>query len=155
MVHSQLPDTILSFDLRDSNNHYKQAIFCLGLPVGLHLNYKYRISLKTRSEHMKPRVSQVLSIAVLTLGLAVGLGCAEGSERRGVDGSSADEVQPGFRIVGEISECAGGQWHDTLTGAVDNEMQRDAAAHQAAAVPGVKEVINNLQVAAPAALAGR
>ena len=37
----------------------------------------------------------------------------------------------------------------TLTGAVDNEMQRDAAARQAAAVPGVKEVINNLQVAAP------
>jgi hypothetical protein len=37
----------------------------------------------------------------------------------------------------------------TLTGSVDSEMQRDAAARQASAVPGVKEVINNLQVAAP------
>ena len=37
----------------------------------------------------------------------------------------------------------------TLSGAVDNAMQRDAAARQAAAVPGVKEVINNLQVVAP------
>ena len=34
----------------------------------------------------------------------------------------------------------------TLAGTVDNEAQRDAASRQAASVPGVKTVINNLQV---------
>ena len=37
----------------------------------------------------------------------------------------------------------------TLTGTVDNDIQREAAARYAAAEPGVKQVINNLQVAAP------
>src|SRR5579863_7290031 len=36
----------------------------------------------------------------------------------------------------------------TLAGNVDNEAQRDAASRQAASVPGVKEVVNNLQVGA-------
>ncbi|HZQ22492.1 MAG TPA: BON domain-containing protein [Terriglobales bacterium] len=39
----------------------------------------------------------------------------------------------------------------TLTGNVDTEIQRDAAARQASSVAGVKEVVNNLQVAAPPA----
>lgn len=34
----------------------------------------------------------------------------------------------------------------TLSGVVDNQAQRDAASRQAAAVEGVKEVVNNLQV---------
>jgi outer membrane biosynthesis protein TonB len=39
----------------------------------------------------------------------------------------------------------------TLSGNVDSEIQRDAAARQASSVPGVKEVVNNLQVAQPPA----
>jgi hypothetical protein len=38
----------------------------------------------------------------------------------------------------------------TLTGTVDNDAQREAAGRYAAAEPGVKQVINDLQVAAPA-----
>ena len=38
----------------------------------------------------------------------------------------------------------------TLSGNVDNDAQREAAARYAAAIPGVKEVVNNLQVGAPA-----
>jgi hypothetical protein len=38
----------------------------------------------------------------------------------------------------------------TLTGFVDNDAQRAAAASQAASVEGVKEVVNNLQVGSPA-----
>ncbi len=34
----------------------------------------------------------------------------------------------------------------TLSGTVDNDMQRTAAARYAAAVPGIKEVVNNLQM---------
>ena len=41
----------------------------------------------------------------------------------------------------------------TLSGAVDNENQREAAARYASSVEGVKQVINNLQVAPPAAQA--
>lgn len=39
----------------------------------------------------------------------------------------------------------------TLSGAVDNDAQRDAAAKYAASEPGVKQVINNLQVGTSAA----
>src|SRR5208283_3419602 len=40
----------------------------------------------------------------------------------------------------------------TLSGNVDNNAQREAASRQAASTPGVKEVVNNLQVGnAPAA----
>ena len=38
----------------------------------------------------------------------------------------------------------------TLSGTVDNDAEREAAAKYAAAEPGVKQVINNLQVAGPA-----
>jgi hypothetical protein len=38
----------------------------------------------------------------------------------------------------------------TLSGNVDNDAQRDAAARYAASVPGVKQVINNLVIATPA-----
>jgi hypothetical protein len=41
----------------------------------------------------------------------------------------------------------------TLSGTVENENQREAAARYAAAVPGVKQVINNLQVAPSTAAA--
>ena len=43
----------------------------------------------------------------------------------------------------------------TLSGAVDNEAERDAAAKYAASEPGVKMVINNLQVAPAQAAAQR
>ena len=41
----------------------------------------------------------------------------------------------------------------TLSGNVDNDAQRDAAARYASAIPGVKQVVNNLQVVGPAAAA--
>src|SRR5579864_5466831 len=34
----------------------------------------------------------------------------------------------------------------TLAGVVDNDAQRQAASRQAASIPGVKQIINNLQV---------
>ena len=41
----------------------------------------------------------------------------------------------------------------TLAGTVDNAAQRDAAARQAASIPGVREVVNNLQVGSSTAAA--
>jgi hypothetical protein len=43
----------------------------------------------------------------------------------------------------------------TIAGTVDNEAQRDAAARQAASVPGVREVVNNLQVGSSTATAAQ
>jgi hypothetical protein len=40
----------------------------------------------------------------------------------------------------------------TLSGTVDNEAQRDAASRYASSVPGVKQVVNNLQVAPATAM---
>jgi hypothetical protein len=98
---------------------------------------------------MKPRVSQVLSIAVLTLGLAVGLGCAKAPNDAELTGAVQTRFSQDSGLSAKSLNVQAANGTITLTGAVDNEMQRDAAARQATAVPGVKEVINNLQVAAP------
>ncbi len=43
----------------------------------------------------------------------------------------------------------------TLSGMVDNDAQRDAAARYASEIPGVKQVVNNLQIgSAPASRSG-
>jgi len=98
---------------------------------------------------MKPRVSHVLSITVLTLGLAVGLGCAKAPNDAELTGAVQTRFSQDSGLSAKSLNVQAANGTVTLTGAVDNEMQRDAAARQAAAVPGVKEVINNLQVAAP------
>lgn len=100
---------------------------------------------------MNTRVSQFLSLAILTSCLTVGLACNKAPN----DAELAGAVQSRFSQDSGLSakslnvQAANGRV--TLSGSVDNEMQRDAAARQAAAVPGVKDVVNNLQVAPPSA----
>jgi len=96
---------------------------------------------------MKPRVSLYLSmVLILTL---LGAACSKAPN----DGAIQTAVQGKF---GQDSGLSGKQLGVqssagvvTLSGTVDNEAQRDAAARQAASVPGVKEVVNNLQITPP------
>jgi hypothetical protein len=83
-----------------------------------------------------------------TLAIAVGLGLA--CLRKPDDAKISSDIQGKFSQDSGLStkqlsvQSANGVV--TLGGTVDNDAQRDAASRQAASVPGVKEVVNNLQV---------
>jgi hypothetical protein len=84
-----------------------------------------------------------LSIAIF----AIGLGCAK----------APDDAELGKQLSSRFSQDSGLQGKSitvqakagvvTLSGTVDNDAQRTAAASYAATTPGIKVVVNNLQVA--------
>lgn len=86
------------------------------------------------------------SAFVLALALLVGLGCAKKLD----DGKMSSDIQNKFsQDSGLATKQLTVQANNgvvTLSGTVDNDAQRDAAGRQAASEPGVKTVINNLQV---------
>jgi hypothetical protein len=90
--------------------------------------------------------SLLLSSLVLAIILGIGVGCA----RKPDDAKISSEVQGKFSQDSGLAskqltvQANGGIV--TLAGAVDNDAQREAAGRQAASVPGVKTVVNNLQV---------
>jgi hypothetical protein len=98
---------------------------------------------------MKARIvcSALLLVCLFTAG------CAKAPN----DAQLASQVQEKFTQDSGLqgkqlsAQAAGGVV--TLAGTVDNDAQRDAAARYAAATPGVREVVNNLVVAAPAPVA--
>jgi BON domain len=90
--------------------------------------------------------SLVVSSFVLAAILFLGVGCA----KKPNDAQMTTDVLQKFSQDSGLSvKQISVQANDgviTLTGTVDNPAQRDAAARQAASEPGVKTVINNLQV---------
>jgi hypothetical protein len=89
--------------------------------------------------------------------LAVVLCAVTGCSRKPDDSKITSEIQTRFSQDSGLSskqlsvQSANGVV--TISGNVDNDAQRDAAARQAASVAGVKTVVNNLQVASAAATA--
>lgn len=98
--------------------------------------------------------SRLLLSFVLAIAVGLGLACS----RKPNDAKISSDIQNKFSQDSGLStkqlgvQSANGVV--TLSGTVDNDAERDAASRYAAAVPGVKEVVNNLQVgnaAVPAA----
>ncbi len=89
---------------------------------------------------------QLLSSCILGLILILGVSCAKKLD----DAKMSSEIQSKFsQDSGLASKQLTVQANNgvvTLSGSVDNVAQRDAAGQQAAAIPGVRTVINNLQV---------
>jgi len=89
----------------------------------------------------------------LVLAIALGMGVACGKK--------PDDAKISSDIQGKFSQDSGLSSKQltvqanngvvTLGGTVDNDAQREAASRQAAAVAGVREVVNNLQVGNPSA----
>lgn len=96
--------------------------------------------------------SQLLT-CLFALVLAFELGCAKKPD----DAKMSSEIQTKFsQDSGLGSKQLTVQANNgvvTLSGSVDNDAQRDAAGRQAAAVDGVKTVVNNLQVGTASAAA--
>lgn len=102
------------------------------------------------------RISVLVSSCVLAILLGLGVGCAKKAD----DAKISSDIQSKFsQDSGLSTKQLGVQSSDgvvTLSGTVDNDVQRDAASRQAASVAGVKTVVNNLLVgnaAAPPTLA--
>jgi hypothetical protein len=94
-----------------------------------------------------------LHFVVIAIILSLGLGCAKKLD----DAKMSSDIQSKYsQDSGLASKQLTVQANNgvvTLSGTVDNEAQRQAAARQAAAEPGVKTVINNLQVGDSSAMA--
>ena len=89
---------------------------------------------------------------VLILALAAGVGCST----RPSDAQMASAIQAKLNadsgLQGKQLGVQAANGTVTLSGTVDNDAQREAAARYAASEAGVKQVVNNLQITPPAAL---
>src|SRR5271165_2593767 len=94
---------------------------------------------------MKARFS-LYALAALFAVLVIAVGCAKTPD----DNKIATAIQSSFSsdsgLQGKQLIVQSSNGTVTLSGTVDNEAERDAAARYAAAAPGVKQVVNNLQV---------
>lgn len=99
---------------------------------------------------MKARVSLYLSLILLIAVFGLAVGCTKAPNDAQIQGEVQSKFSQDSGLQGKQLAVQSANGVVTLSGTVDNQIERDAAARQAAAVPGVKEVINNLQVGAPA-----
>src|ERR1700692_1260849 len=122
------------------------GIFCANPP--LRLNCKQTLWLLSQMSLRRPVMSKMSRILTLLLSaiLVFGLGCA----RKAGDAQISSQIQSKFSqdsgLAAKQLTVQASSGVVTLSGFVDNDAQRQAAARQAASVEGVKEVINNLQV---------
>lgn len=102
---------------------------------------------------MKKTYAVVYSFILAAI-LVVGVGCAKKLD----DAKMSSDIQSKFSQDSGLSTkqltVQANNGVVTLSGTVDNDAQRDAAAKQAASEPGVKTVINNLQIADASTAAG-
>lgn len=102
---------------------------------------------------MKARVSLFLSIAVVFTIFAANIGCTKAPNDAQIQSDVQAKIGADSGLAGKQLGIQSANGAVTLSGNVDNDAQRDAAARYAATVPGVKQVINNLAVTPPAPVA--
>jgi BON domain len=99
------------------------------------------------------RKNHFLNLVLLAMIFSLSVGCAKKLD----DAKMSSDIQSKYsQDSGLASKQLTVQANNgvvTLSGTVDNEAQRQAAARQAAAEPGVKTVINNLQIGDSSAMA--
>ncbi|MFI5103600.1 MAG: BON domain-containing protein [Terriglobales bacterium] len=95
---------------------------------------------------MKSRV-QISAWVVLLLVILAGVACTKAPDNNQVTGQIQTRLNEDSGLQGKPITVQTSNGVVTLSGRVDNEAQRAAAARYAAAIPGIREVVNNLQVA--------
>jgi len=94
-------------------------------------------------------------LRLIAVMLVVGIGLTIGCSKPPSDAQVTSDIQSKFNsdsgLQGKQLAVDTANGTVTLSGAVDNEAQRDAAAKYAASVPGVKQVVNNLTLSQAAA----
>jgi hypothetical protein len=102
---------------------------------------------------MKTRFSLSLRILPLALALAIGVACIKAPNDAQVTSDIQSKLAADSGLQNKQLTVQSDKGTVTLSGTVDNDAQREAAAKYAASAHGVKTVINNLQVAPMAAMA--
>jgi hypothetical protein len=96
---------------------------------------------------MHTRVYLRLIAAMLIVGLGLTVGCTKPPSDAQITSDIQSKLSADSGLQGKQLGVDAANGTVTLSGAVDNDAERDAAAKYAASVPGVKQVINNLTVA--------
>ncbi len=103
---------------------------------------------------MKPRTTVYLSVILLIAMMGMTIACNQAPNDSQIKSQLQDKVNSDSGLQGKNLSVQSEKGTVTLSGSVDNEAQREAASRYASAVPGVKQVVNNLEIApATAALA--
>src|SRR5689334_14799577 len=96
---------------------------------------------------MKTRISVSLRILPLALALALAVACTKAPNDAQVTSDIQSKLASDSGLQKKQLTVQSDKGVVTLSGTVDNDAQREAAAKYAASEPGVKTVVNNLQVA--------
>ncbi len=102
---------------------------------------------------MKDKLSIALSAVLLTTVLALAVGCAKAPNDGQISSDIQSKINGDSGLQGKQLGVQSEKGIVTLSGAVDNDAQRDAAARYASSEAGVKQVVNNLTVATASAAA--
>jgi hypothetical protein len=97
-------------------------------------------------------LSRRFRILPLALALALAVACTKAPNDAQVSSDIQSKLGADSGLQNKQLTVQSDKGTVTLSGTVDNDAQREAAAKYAASVPGVKQVINNLQVASMAAM---
>jgi hypothetical protein len=98
---------------------------------------------------MKARASLYLPSVVLLAVLGLAVGCTKAPNDAQITSDVQNKINTDSGLQGKPVSVQTANGVVTLSGTVDNENQREAAARYASSVDGVKQVVNNLTVAAP------
>ena len=100
---------------------------------------------------MRARASRYVWFMVVLLALATAAGCSRGRTDAQIAADVQARIQANAALPNKQITVNANNGVVTLSGAVGSETEREIAANDAAAVEGVRKVVNNLYVAEPAA----
>ena len=102
---------------------------------------------------MKARLTAYLCV-ILLISVAGGtIACSKAPNDAQISSQLQDKFNTDSGLQGKQLGVQAANGIITLSGSVDNDAQREAAARYASGMPGVKQVVNNLQVGPPPSLA--
>jgi hypothetical protein len=100
---------------------------------------------------MKSRAFVYFSVILLVAMSGLTVACSRAPNDSQISSQLQDKLNADSGLQGKQLSVQSSNGVITLSGNVDNDAQREAAARYASAIPGVKEVVNNLQVGPPTA----
>jgi hypothetical protein len=100
---------------------------------------------------MKSRIGLFAWLVVLAAALSIGVACTKATADSDVTGEVQSKINADSGLQSKQLTVQTSDGVVTLSGTVDNDAERTAASRYASSVKGVKQVVNDLQVAAPAA----
>jgi BON domain len=99
---------------------------------------------------MRARISIRGCVVALLISLGIAIGCSKTPNDAQMTSDIQAKLNADSGLQGKQLTVQAAKGTVTLSGTVDNDAQREAAARYASSEPGVKEVVNNLQVQPPA-----